>query len=324
MLSQRQQPQQQQGQLRPSPRVLSTKRLHSHHPDSFSRYRAGKTKARSREQSVVASRRLHRSRHTPDTPPDGSSSSLSQGVITLTIGPTKRLFAAHKDILCVSPYFAALCNPPSNDASSPSPFSSSPSSSPSPTKSMKQIDLPDEQPEIFSCVLEYLYRGDYYPRLRHDKTTNTWDLETTSSSSSATNTRATSNNKDTTDPSAILFHPAVGAEILRDTAVYCAAEKYSLEHLKRLSLKKQGLHSNIPCHIILSSARYAYMHTPDTESKLRAHYLALIIRSRGTFKRSGTMQMEMERGGKLFFDLFVAMCNHMDDLEEAARGEGTC
>jgi len=28
------------------------------------------------------------------------------------------------------------------------------------------------------------------------------------------------------------------------------------------------------------------------------------------------MQMEMEAGGtKLFFDLFVAMCNHMDDLE---------
>jgi hypothetical protein len=28
------------------------------------------------------------------------------------------------------------------------------------------------------------------------------------------------------------------------------------------------------------------------------------------------MQMEMEVGGKLFFDLFVAMCNHMDDLSE--------
>lgn len=26
------------------------------------------------------------------------------------------------------------------------------------------------------------------------------------------------------------------------------------------------------------------------------------------------MQAEMEQGGKLFFDLFVAMCNHMDDL----------
>jgi len=29
------------------------------------------------------------------------------------------------------------------------------------------------------------------------------------------------------------------------------------------------------------------------------------------------MQAEMEIGGKLFFDLFVAMCNHMDDLEDA-------
>lgn len=61
----------------------------------------------------------------------------------------------------------------------------------------------------------------------------------------------------------------------------------------------------------MSSARYAYANTPDNDSKLRAHYLALIIRSRSTFKRSGTMQMEMEAGGKLFFDLFVAMCNHM-------------
>ncbi|PYI05031.1 hypothetical protein BO78DRAFT_318941 [Aspergillus sclerotiicarbonarius CBS 121057] len=271
--------------------MLSTKRTQSHHPDSFSsRYRAGKSKARPRDQSV-ASRRLHR-RHTPDTPPDGSS--LNQGVITLTIGPTKRLFAAHKDILCVSPFFAALCNRPSD---SPSASSSS---------SPKPIDLPDEQPEIFSCVLEYLYRGDYYPRLRHDKTNNTWDLETASANAN-TNTRDT-------DPGATLFVPAAGAEILRDTAVYCAAQKYSLEILKRLALKKQGLHSNIPCHTILTSARYAYAHTPDNESKLRAHYLALIIRSRETFKRSGTMQMEMEQGGKLFFDLFVAMCNHMVSL----------
>lgn len=26
------------------------------------------------------------------------------------------------------------------------------------------------------------------------------------------------------------------------------------------------------------------------------------------------MQVEMERGGRLFFDLFVAMCNHMVSL----------
>lgn len=47
---------------------------------------------------------------------------------------------------------------------------------------------------------------------------------------------------------------------------------------------------------VLRSARYAYDNTPDSDSRLRAHYLALIIRSRKTFKRSGTMQMEMEMG----------------------------
>ena len=91
----------------------------------------------------------------------------------------------------------------------------------------------------------------------------------------------------------------------------CAADRYGLEQLKRLALRKQGLQTGVPVATILASARWAYMHTPDTDSKLRAHYLALIIRSRNTFKRSGTMQLEMEHGGKMFFDLFVAMCNHM-------------
>ena len=93
--------------------------------------------------------------------------------------------------------------------------------------------------------------------------------------------------------------------------VYCTAERYGLEELKRLALRKQGLQSGIQVTTILASARYAYAHTPENDSKLRAHYLALIIRSRNIFKRSGTMQMEMEAGGLLFFDLFVAICNHM-------------
>jgi hypothetical protein len=113
------------------------------------------------------------------------------------------------------------------------------------------------------------------------------------------------------------FHSAVGDLILRDTAVYCAADRYGLEELKKLSLRKQGLQSGIEVGTILRSARYAYENTPDSDSRLRAHYLALIIRSRKTFKRSGTMQMEMEMGGKLFFDLFVAMCNHVDDIVDA-------
>ncbi len=50
-----------------------------------------------------------------------------------------------------------------------------------------------------------------------------------------------------------------------------------------------SLASGIQCSTILASARYAYANTPDSDSKLRAHYLALIIRSRGTFQRRGPL-----------------------------------
>ena len=142
------------------------------------------------------------------------------------------------------------------------------------------------EPEILSSVLEFLYKGDYYPRLLHNKRRNSWELE------------------DAQDPlnlggrgSVESTINGVGGVLLKDTAIYCTAEKFGLEGLKRLALRKQGLQSGITVDVILRSARYAYENTPDTDSRLRAHYLALIIRSRKTFKRSGTMQMEMEIGG---------------------------
>ncbi|KAL2802627.1 hypothetical protein BJX63DRAFT_414564 [Aspergillus granulosus] len=266
--------------------MLATRRNPQSHSDSFSsRYGTSKATSRSkryaRDASAV-SKRLER-RQVPDSPPDGSS--LSSSVITISVGPDKRLFAAHREVLCVSPFFATACA----RAQTLDP------------RNGRRISLPEEQPEVFSCILEYLYRGDYYPRLIHNERRETWELEPAAT-------------KHEQSDGATLFSQIAGSEILKDTAVYCAANKYGLEHLKRLSLLKQGLHTGIQCSTILASARYAYANTPDHESKLRAHYLALIIRSRSTFKRSGTMQMEMEKGGKLFFDLFVAMCNHMDDL----------
>jgi len=121
--------------------------------------------------------------------------------------------------------------------------------------------------------------------------------------------------------SATIYHRGLGGHILRDTAVYCTALRFSLPELQRLALRKQGLQTGIDVATILRSARFAYANTPASDSRLRAHYLALIIRSRRTFKRSGTMQMEMEKGGtQMFFDLFVAMCNHIDDVVEIGNG----
>ncbi|KAK1675890.1 hypothetical protein BDP55DRAFT_631595 [Colletotrichum godetiae] len=234
-------------------------------------------------------------------------------IVTLTVGREGRLFAAHEDVLFQSPFFEAACRGQFFESQS------------------KRISLPDEEPEIFSSVLEYLYKGDYYPRLVHNRHRNSWELEdavrgTPQTSPNPENTprggRAaavpstpTSTTTGTTASEATIFVSGCGQHILRDTVIYCAAERYGLEELKRLALRKQGLQSGIDIGTILRSAQYAYAHTPDSDSRLRAHYLALIIRCRKTFKRSGTMQAEMERGGsKLFFDLFVAMCNHLDDV----------
>jgi hypothetical protein len=228
--------------------------------------------------------------------PQPVSPQLTSPIVTIEVGRQCRLFAAHEDVLSSSPYFAVACKEGffmnGNE---------------------RRLSLPDEEPEVFSCVLEYLYKGDYSPRLVLDKRRDTWMLEGQADASPKIGGRGVPVSSAT---SPTIFHPGVGAVILRDTAVYCAADRYGLDELKRLALKKQGLQCGIEVSVILRSARYAYDHTPDTDSRLRAHYLALIIRSRKTFKRSGTMQKEMEMGGKLFFDLFVAMCNHMDDIEQ--------
>ncbi|KAK0124063.1 hypothetical protein ONS95_009049 [Cadophora gregata] len=256
--------------------------------ESFSRSRRGTKKSSFREHAVSKNRTERSTRRPPTEESNPTSSTLTSSIITLVVGREQRLFAAHEDVLCISPFFQAACRGQFMEAAS-----------------AKRISLPDEEPEIFSSVLEYLYKGDYHPRLIHNKRKNSWELETGDGSAGSVEST--------------VYHHGVDGELLKDTVIYCTAEKYGLDELKRVALRKQGLQSGIQCSTILSSARYAYANTPDTDSKLRAHYLALIIRSRGTFKRSGTMQMEMHAGGsQLFFDLFVALCNHVDDVASIA------
>lgn len=239
---------------------------------------------------------------TPDTSPSigGGSPKLNSAIITVAVGKDQRLFAAHEDVLTRSPWFAEACRDQ---------FFSSPG--------QRRISLPDEEPEVFSAILEYLYKGDYYPRLLHDRKRNTWSLEDGQDLTDQLDEKKIAG----LNESATIYHHGMGDYILRDTAVYCSALRFALPDLQRLALRKQGLQTGIDVATILRSARFAYANTPPSDSRLRAHYLALIIRSRKTFKRSGTMQMEMEKGGtQLFFDLFVAMSNHIDDVVEIGNG----
>jgi hypothetical protein len=246
----------------------------------------------------------------PESSPNPSEGSpkLNSAIVTIAVGKDQRLFAAHEDVLSRSPWFAEECR---------AQYFLSPG--------QRRISLPDVDPEVFSIVLEYLYKGDYRPCLVHDRKRNVWVLEevmigdpTMSPRSDVSSSPLPQQRKFAGfNDSATIFHHGVGDYILRDTAVYCAALRFGLPELQRLALRKQGLQSGIDVATILRSARFAYANTPESDSRLRAHYLALIIRSRKTFKRSGTMQMEMEKGGsQMFFDLFVALCHHIDDISE--------
>jgi hypothetical protein len=137
-----------------------------------------------------------------------SSGGSVSAIVTLVVGQEQRIFAAHENILGASPFFQSVLQNQLMDSQT------------------KKISLPDEEPEVFSSILEYLYKGDYYPRLVHNKKRNSWELEQAGEDGRS---------------EATIYHHTVEGELLKDTAIYCAAEKYGMEELKRISLRKQGL-----------------------------------------------------------------------------------
>lgn len=137
------------------------------------------------------------------------SSSLTPSIITLIVGKEQRIFAAHQDVLNASPWFQQALSEQYMDSNN------------------RRIYLPDDEPEIFSSVLEYLYKGDYYPRLVHNKKRNSWEIEQLEEERGASETT--------------IYHHGSDGDILKDTIIYCAAERYGLEELKKVALRKQGL-----------------------------------------------------------------------------------
>jgi hypothetical protein len=139
-------------------------------------------------------------------------SNLTSAIVTLVVGSEQRIFAAHEHVLLASPFFYNVIRNQLPDSQT------------------KRIALPDEEPEIFSAVLEYLYKGDYYPRLVHNKKRNSWELEQLPLDLDAG-----------AGPESTVYHSGIDGELLKDTVIYCAAEKYGLDELKRVALRKQGL-----------------------------------------------------------------------------------
>jgi hypothetical protein len=116
-------------------------------------------------------------------------SALTSPIITVSVGRDQRLFAAHEDVLCNSTYFQQIIHGQFWQGNS------------------KQLTLADEEPEIFSSILEYLYKGDYYPRLVVDKKRGTWSLEDGDSAGRSS-------------IEATVYINGHGVNVLKDTVIY--------------------------------------------------------------------------------------------------------
>jgi hypothetical protein len=109
--------------------------------------------------------------------------------VTISVGPEQRLFAAHEGVLNKSPFFADIIRAQFFEPAG------------------KRIELPNEAAEVFSAVLEYLYKGDYTPTINYDKKRGSWFLE----------------DQDGTNANDYCIQSAHGAMILRDTVIYVSS-----------------------------------------------------------------------------------------------------
>lgn len=124
-------------------------------------------------------------------------------IVTLAVGRDARVFAAHRDVLCQSPFFGAACRDGPGDAQT------------------QPISLPDEDPEVLSAVLEYLYKGDYYPRLLRSRHRDSWELEDGPQTPHASPGIESRGGRAQT----VVYLSSIDEAVLRDTVIYCAAHR---------------------------------------------------------------------------------------------------
>ncbi|KAF8454639.1 hypothetical protein BDZ91DRAFT_668029 [Kalaharituber pfeilii] len=156
---------------------------------------------------------------------------LKSPIITLLIGPPERETAltAHQLFLSRSPFFQNIF-----------------SASPTPT-----VSLPDEDLDAMGCFLQFLYTGEYFPRIIKSRTGEE-HLE-----------------KDPTDPNSSSEIDEDGAGLLKHAKVYTLAEKLGLAELKHLAHAK--IHRiNSTAKGELAYARFVYANTPREDTTIRA------------------------------------------------------
>ena len=149
---------------------------------------------------------------------------LRSPIIVLVIGTPPTILHAHEALLSRSPFFALACENFTPDAST------------------RRIELPSDDLAAAAAVLEYIYKGDYYPSL-----TGPTAMED--------------------DPS-IPFPDHAGTALLRHANIYTLAQRFGLPALAQLAHKKIHLTQSTAKGEI-AYARFVYQHTGGEDVAIR-------------------------------------------------------
>lgn len=156
------------------------------------------------------------------------SSHLKSPIVTLLVGPPERETAitAHQLFLSRSPYFQNL-------------FSTSP---------IRTVHLPNEDLDAIGCFLQFLYTGEYFPRIIKNPNGEEHLEEETDGPSNEIDEN--------------------GNCLLKHARVYTLAEKLGVSELKYLAHAK--IHRiNSTAKGELAYARYVYGNTPREDTTIR-------------------------------------------------------
>ena len=184
--------------------------------------------------------------------------SSSQAIFKILVGPKKELFTVHRDVLAKSPKLDAQCNGKFPEAGS------------------RKIVLEDHDPKIFVLLLEYLYRGDYYPFIGQ---------EFDATRSEDEDVRAT--------------------QLQREGDLYCMAEYYQLNELQQLAVRKMKLLTPVTFEAFLSFSEHVYSNSVSS-GPFRAYFREQISETLPLVAHTEWLLDVVVKGGDIAQDLFLS------------------
>jgi len=175
------------------------------------------------------------------------------------VGPEREVFTAHRNILSKSLKFNAQCN---NEHYTEG--------------STKEIELPDHNPDIFTVLLEYLYKGDYWPMEGEELPSYRSDDE-----------------------------DVQAAQTQREADLYTLAGYCQLWDLQQLVVEKIRKLKPLSVESFLSISKYIYDNNRGT-SVYREYFREEITEYLSLATIETWVMDQIQHGGELATDLFLA------------------